>query len=91
MSPAPPRSWSRYCRSSSARCRPPRPSRLRRSLAGRADERQAAVGNLRSKSRFELTFDPAVTAYGPSLSTPKQPAISFPLPRAGRMPSSRAR
>lgn len=35
------------------------------------------------ESRFELTFDPAVTAYGPSLGTPKQPAISFPFTSRG--------
>ena len=31
------------------------------------------------ESRFELTFEPAVTAYGPSTSAPNQPAISFPF------------
>ena len=31
------------------------------------------------ESRFELTFDPAVTAYGPSMGAPNQPSISFPF------------
>lgn len=31
------------------------------------------------ESRFELTFDPAVTAYGPSMGSPNQPALSFPF------------
>jgi general secretion pathway protein D len=31
------------------------------------------------ESRFELTFDPAVTAYGPSTGAPNQPALSFPF------------
>ncbi|WP_155263242.1 type II secretion system protein GspD [Sphingomonas segetis] len=36
------------------------------------------------ESRFELTFDPAVTAYGPSMGAPNQPAISFPFTSRGR-------
>src|SRR5690348_17041931 len=32
-----------------------------------------------SESRFELTFDPAVTAYGPSAGPPNQPSLSFPF------------
>ncbi len=32
-----------------------------------------------TESRFELTFDPAVTAYGPSMGPPNQPALSFPF------------
>ena len=35
------------------------------------------------ESRFELTFDPAVTAYGPSMGAPNQPAISFPFTSRG--------
>jgi general secretion pathway protein D len=35
------------------------------------------------ESRFELTFDPAVTAYGPSMGPPNQPAISFPFTSRG--------
>ena len=31
------------------------------------------------ESRFEFTFDPAVTAFGPSLGAPNQPSISFPF------------
>ena len=31
------------------------------------------------ESRFELTFEPAVTAYGPSTGAPNQPALSFPF------------
>ena len=32
-----------------------------------------------AESRFELTFDPAVTAYGPSMGAPNQPSVSFPF------------
>jgi|KBSSwiStaDraftv2_1062776.scaffolds.fasta_scaffold20226_2 general secretion pathway protein D len=32
-----------------------------------------------SESRFELTFDPAITAYGPSQGAPNQPSLSFPF------------
>jgi general secretion pathway protein D len=35
------------------------------------------------ESRFEFTFDPAVTAYGPSSGAPNQPAISFPFTSRG--------
>jgi general secretion pathway protein D len=35
------------------------------------------------ESRFELTFDPAVTAYGPSMGAPNQPALSFPFTSRG--------
>jgi general secretion pathway protein D len=31
------------------------------------------------ESRFELMFDPAVTAYGPSMGAPNQPSVSFPF------------
>ena len=30
-----------------------------------------------NESRFELTFEPAVTAYGPSMGSPNQPALAF--------------
>jgi general secretion pathway protein D len=32
-----------------------------------------------TESRFELVFDPAVTAYGPSAGAPNQPSLSFPF------------
>lgn len=32
-----------------------------------------------AESRFELVFDPAVTAYGPSAGAPNQPSLSFPF------------
>jgi general secretion pathway protein D len=32
-----------------------------------------------TESRFELVFDPAVTAYGPSAGQPNQPSLSFPF------------
>jgi general secretion pathway protein D len=35
------------------------------------------------ESRFELSFTPAVTAYGPSMGPPNQPAISFPFTSRG--------
>ena len=37
------------------------------------------ISESRTQSQFELTFDPAVTAYGPSLGAPNQPALSFPF------------
>lgn len=32
-----------------------------------------------TESRFQLTFDPAITAYGPSMGAPNQPSLSFPF------------
>jgi general secretion pathway protein D len=37
------------------------------------------ISESRTQSQFELTFDPAVTAFGPSLGAPNQPALSFPF------------
>src|ERR1700754_5231267 len=37
----------------------------------------------RTQARFELTFDPAVTADGPSMGPANQPAVSFPFTNRG--------
>ncbi|HLO19530.1 MAG TPA: secretin N-terminal domain-containing protein [Sphingomicrobium sp.] len=47
--------------------------------------RPAVLSNVRllsespTESRFQLTFDPAITAYGPSMGAPNQPSLSFPF------------